>query len=244
MKKLALFIAILLVPLVAQAQVSVTGRSFVRNQYIGVAGGQFWPGSVAQSDISISNSWLNVFLWHSTGLGENSAGMWNDFDDEFDIIVSMTTGILPGGLSMTNGVGYFEIVESAANLDGNVMTAFSSISKEVELNEKTLSPFLRLEAYAPSRGETPGSGLLIYTGVSTVGNLGNVSIWGQVNVVHDSGAFDFESGWQAQQRTTVTVPIFRNVSLEGDFYLSTPITSVNDGRKTFVQYGFGLSNLF
>lgn len=207
----------------------------IRNQYIGVNGGNFWPGAVAQSDVTVSFENVSVILWHSTGLGSDSAGLWDDFDDEFDVL-----GIW-GSKHFSLGVGYFKIVRAAADLDGDAFTVFGSAEYLLEFGGTAISPFIQLEAYAPTAGVTPGSGEMVRAGVKTSGSWKSLSTFVQVNALYDTGAFDFDSGTHVQGRLEVSWPLSDKLSVVGDMLTSVPISKVNDGRKTFVQAGIGLT---
>ncbi len=210
---------------------SVTVTSKVKAIYLGAQGAEFYPDApVLQSDVFVS--WKNGMyfdLWTST-----AANTTLRFDKEVDFTLGRR--VVVGRMKYSADMNYYAI-QAVDVLNPNV---------EVSLNATKLSPFARLEVYAPRKRGGPKKGVMEILGLRSATKVApRLGLQVEAKVRHDSGAFGFDEAWLGQGYVGAVIYVGKS-TVVGGVRMSDPMTSVSakDGRKGEAVWEIGISRGF
>ncbi len=210
---------------VAQAQ-EVSFTTWLSKAYMGPNGALFADKVVQQGDLRIDlKNGLYCDVWGSTAFDRNK-----EYDKEADY----TCGIareLAKKLKVDLSLAYFQV----QGID--ILTSSFMVRSGVV--------FFRVDAYKPRIDGGPKKGLLLNGGFSNNFQFGkHLEFAIEESVRYDSGAFGFDRATLAQGQLNMNISVSRTTKLLLGLKLSTPITTVHDGRKTETVWIFGLQRNF
>jgi len=212
-------------------------------RYHGLNGGEFHSSPVVQTSITASTGSCFANFWHSAGFDDLSLS--SNFGDEFDLSAGCSKSF--GKATINGGLLLFNIVPLQKLPRGDLMQPdFRTSYKIWESETHTLAPFVWVR-YAFPLGKGPKAGLFVHYGANHNWQIApRLSLSHNTELLHDvNGAFGFDKAWVAAWYGQMRFRLTKKLKLiVPSFRLSTPITDVQDGRKTHVTIGVGWAYSF
>lgn len=202
--------------------VSYTLTTKALEKYLGSNGGVFHPHECFQPDLLVSlPRGFYADLWASRTEGN----WWGSFGDEADL----TLGKLGEGYDI--GIAYFAIVEIAP---ADVVQLYAKFSMGgLDHDGHKLAPYLWLEHYFPTSGNSPVKGSMLRAGGSHGWAINDRwSFSQQIGAFYDTGAFGFAEGTLAEWNAQLLFAVTPKLSLGVTAKCAAPIAlSFDDGRE-------------
>jgi hypothetical protein len=221
-------IAVVAVPSNAQ-DVELTTK--FRSAYLGSTGECFYDGLVQQTYVDLfwkNGIWAEV--WTSTGFDTK-----DNFGKELDLIIGK--GGKFGKFNYSTDFEYFFVQgKDIINLNGEISRNFAG---------GLVSPFVRLEFYAPNQKGGLRKGVMESSGIKSdfkISSKINASI--KVEARKDSGCFANDSGMVGQGQIKVSFSLNKKWSITPEFMGMIPLSHRHDGRVADTASGIGLTYKF
>ncbi len=216
---------------------TITADTVTWPKYLGGDGAIFHPGPVQQSSVTAARkNGVYVSLWNSMPVG--GPALSPNYGREIDF-----SGGWNGKVGNVN-VGLDETMIDVTPLGkyrGNVGQFTAVVTKPFEIGGQNFVPSFTFRYAHPTLGETPGKGLFFREGLRWGSNKGRLSYGVGAEVFSDSGAFGFKPGWLLRSDGVVGLKLSSHWKIEAPFRLSTPLSQVQDGRRTEKQIGLRLA---
>lgn len=214
------------------------------SQYLDNNGAVNHDQPVLQSDLFISLPLGFYFdFWHSMGLDET--GLSTDFGDEINYTLGW--GGTLNGFGFDLGFSYLDFIDLFKMPKGDVLRPYAEINKEFKITEKNiLTPYARWDGSFPASGNSPEKDQWFSLGLKHVWQINETAELKQkLFTLYDTGALGFAKAVIGQYNIGLGWNVTKSVTLDlPNFKISTPLTPVNDGRKTEFVIGAGLSLRF
>jgi hypothetical protein len=238
-------IFLLSISLARASDVTTSATTKVLSQYVGTTGVVYYDRPVLQSDIFVLLPRGFYFdIWWSTGFDDNFSG---NFDDELNWTLGWSRQ-LPAHLTLDLGIVYYDTYElfDSPGPVGDTLQPYLQISRGFNIGHAhSFIPFVRLEYQSPLK-KGMSSGLYTQIGVGHTWSITNMlSLGHELRLLHDSGAFGFESALIGSYKAGVSFKPFSALMLTlPSVQIISPLTDVSDERETEIIYGFGLNFTF
>lgn len=210
------------------------------SEYLGANGAIFHDKPVLQCDANIGlPGGINLNVWGSRANGSVA----ESFGNEGDITPSLARHI--GQWTMEVGLAYYAITDPAnAGLE-DVLNPYIDISRAIRpTGEATNIVFVKVDHFTAVRGSLPGPGWHYHLGLRNAIPIGAGSLDSTVEVFHDTGAFNSDSGMFASVRAQLWTRPLRGFQFGPTVKWYAPITDVDDGRESDLVYGFSVRKNF
>lgn len=214
------------------------------SQYLDNNGAVIHDKPVFQSDLLISLPLGFYFdFWHSMGL--DGTGLSTDLGDEIDYTLGWNGNLK--GIGFDLGFSYLDFIDLFKMPKGDVLRPYAEINKEFKITEKNIiTPYVRWDGSFPAGANSPKGGQWFSAGLKHIWQINEIAALQQkLFTLYDTGALGFEKAIIGQYHIGLGWSVAKSVTLElPNFKISTPFTSVNDGRKSEFVIGAGLSFRF
>lgn len=214
-----------------------------RSQYVLSNAVLAYDDDVIQPDLfMVWKNGLTFDIWASAPV---SLG---DFNENFGTELDLTLGWIDkaGDYTISAGAAYYDLYRVGSIEGGDILCAYGEISRDFQpLQNLTLSPFARIEVNFTPNGDC-GSDALPRIGSRYALKLSDVfTVSGKAMVVYDPGILGLDTAlignveasllWKLGKHTVLELPYLKMVS---------PLTDVEDVRKTRYVYGASINFLF
>jgi hypothetical protein len=218
---------------VIKAEVSTTTWP----KYLGGNGAVFHPEPVQQTAINVPlPKGFYTGAWHSIPLGGRE--LVPNFGHEIDFSGGWNGKI--SGFNLNADMTYIGVTP-LAQYGGDVLQLSTTASRDVKVGSVKLSPYFWVAYAIPTAGNSPGRGDFYHEGVRWGQSKGLWSVGANAELMHDSGAFGFNTGHFARGGVTVGRPVTKHLRVDIPIQWSVPLSKLNDGRRREAMAGATLS---
>jgi len=215
------------------------------SKYLLEAGNLAYDGPVVQTDLTlffnkppIKGAYFNV--WWSAGFDDSNLN--SNYGDEVDYTVGWAGEVK--GFTLDIGVSLFEMYR-IGSLKGDIIHPYLEVGRPFHLSpQHTLTPFFKVTgvSFLPDEeGDRPDGALRMFLGAKHLWSITpGFSISQRAYVLHDEGACGRDSGFIGRYFAGFEKSIAKGLSFNAGITVSSPITHLDDDRKTEVVYGGGL----
>lgn len=218
---------------------NVTLSSRLWSQYVGSNGLVIHKGPEMQNDVSIElPHGFTLGLTHFVGL--NGSGLSSSFDDEIDLNLDWMGNLF--GLNLNAGVFYLDLYPVLKG-STNMWQTYLEVGKEFGVfANQTITPYARLDVYAPAHATSFEGGTWLRAGVKHhLPISGLVSLDHKFSVMHDDGALGLKAGYLADYQGSLSWAVTKALTVEAPNYrVVLPLQSFSDGRGTTGVLGAGV----
>ncbi|MDP3770622.1 MAG: hypothetical protein Q8R40_06885 [bacterium] len=209
------------------------------SQYVGANGFVLHNGPEMQNDLSVGlPHGFTLGLTHFVGL--NGSSLSSGFDDEVDLNLDWTGKLF--GLNLNTGVFYLDLYPVLKG-STNMWQTYMEVGKEFGVfGNQTLTPYARLDVYAPAHAGSFEGGTWLRAGLKhhvPISDL--VSLDHKVSLMHDDGALGFQPGYLADYQGSLSWAVTKALTVEAPNYrVVMPLENFSDGRGTTGVVGAGV----
>jgi hypothetical protein len=167
-----------------------------------------------------------------------------DYGNEVDITLGLNA-LIKGNAFNINGT-YVDLSPLTQIPTGDVFQFSERVSRTLPLGKKqSIAPYIWLREVMPVRGPTPIGGWFGHGGAVFQRSFGSkVSNAIDLSTVWDSGALGNNPGLIGTATDTLSWKRGEHISLQLPINVQTPLTHTQDGRRTNVTAGIGISFSF
>jgi hypothetical protein len=246
MKKMLFVVVAALVCFVGSAQAAdentvVVFSSKVLSQYVGDTGAVFYHKPVAQSELTIAvGKGFYANIWTSVSLED--AGRNSNYGNEVDWTAGWSGETV--GLTVDTGVSYFDLLPLFAGHEGDVVQPYCELSKEFVVAEgHTLTPSVKAEYGIAAQGNAVESkGFHSHVALKYGWQATEKAALSQKVVASfDDAAYGLERGWVGSYEAEASYALASWASIKASGKIITPLSDVQDGRRTEVIGGAGFA---
>lgn len=242
-------VPVLIATVILSNPIKAWSKDFSINLYTGAQssylldnGIAFHDGPVLQSEILISlPKGFYLDLWHSMGM--DGSGLSSGLDDELDYTAGWRGDVR--GYSLDMGVLYMDMIKVLDLPDGDIMLPYFEVSRNLPFKGKQLyNPYVKIQPGLPANGSYPAGGLYVGVGLRHLYQISKALRLGEeFALIHDSGAFGFESGKLFKYAVGVNRKLPGPFSLDMPmFKFIAPVSGMSDRKKeTSVGIRLGIS---
>ncbi|KKQ52436.1 MAG: hypothetical protein US70_C0009G0031 [Parcubacteria group bacterium GW2011_GWD2_38_11] len=226
--------------------IEVNFSSKVLSKSVGDAGTVFYNRSVVENELTITHTPSGVYLeiWVSTSL--KNAGVSTNYGNEIDYTLGWAGEV--AGIGIDAGVSYWDIATLFESPEGDIVQPYLELNKKFDIIEEghTLTPSIKAEYGIPAKGNDVGSkGLHMHTALKHNWEISkDFSINHQVEMVYDYGAYGADKALIGAYEVCPSYVVADWLSLDASAKVISPLTKVDDGRKTEWIYGGGVTFSF
>lgn len=212
-----------------------TVASQLLSKYVDDNGAKYTSGAVLQSS-ALANLPLGVWFeaWNSKSLRISER-------NELDLTLGMTKEIF--GIEVEVGVAYVNLERLMKSNQGDLWKGYASMKRGFKIaDSQTMAPFVRIQGYLPVRGSSADEkGFNATLGIEHgVDMTKGVNFSQKTSFLYDDGALGFDRavifGYEAGLEAKICGPASLTISGR----ITTPISAVNDGRKTEIIPAVGV----
>lgn len=203
--------------------------------YIGSNGAVFHDSPVAQTIVMASKSGVYGGAWFSVPV--TTTGVSPNYGRELDLLGGWAG--TKTGMNMDFGVTFIGVTP-VGKYRGDVLMFSAMASLDVDVGFCKISPYFSFQQASPVIGGTPAAGYFLREGVRWSGQRGRFSGRANVELVRDSGAFGFQSGYLAQGGAEVSAK-FGKWSVGMPIRFGKPLSTNITDRKRELQAGISLA---
>ncbi len=219
----------------------------IKDKYVLGKGLNIYDDPVIQRDVFVElGRGFYVDLWWSTGLDEPNLNLGND--DEVDWTTGWK-GEVGGNCKLDIGIAYFDLTKIFSIEEGDVIQPFAELGRKYELDSRhSFTPYIRAVGLVPIGWDKDArSGAHIFLGLKHDWQPCELlGVSQKFAVMYDTGTlvssdrgflgnYDLGLNWKVSKRATVNLPSFKLIS---------PISDLDDGRKTQHVVGGGITFSF
>jgi len=220
-------------------KVSVSFSSKVWSRYLGSDSAVIHDDPVLQNDVFIllaNGFYFNI--WQSVGLDDTDLS--SNFGDELDFTLGWNGNIDKFGLDM--GIIYIDGLPVFEMAQGDSLMPYIELNRGFDITAKhSLTPYAKLELLFPLNGDYSSSD--ISGGIKHNWQLSDrFAISQKAYLLYDNGVWGFDDGviggynmdlsWKLSEKFAINPLMLK---------ITTPMASLNDGRKTEMVFGTGLT---
>lgn len=203
-------------------------------KYLGGNGAVFHSSPVQQTSMTLSLSKGFYFgAWDSVPLGGpkleqnfgyevDFSGGWNGQLHGFNLSTSMThVGVTP-----------------LLQYRGDVIQFSATVSRDQKIGfNQVLTPYFWVAHVMPTIGNSPRQGNFYHEGLRWNWKRGPWSASMDAELMYDSGAFGFNSGYLLRGGTNISRTVGKHMSIGVPTSWATPLSQLGDGRRSQIQVG-------
>jgi hypothetical protein len=197
--------------------------------------GAKYVGSAASQSAACFNlfggSWLEI--WNSQSL-RTSKG------NEIDLTLGLTKEI--SEVEFEVGVSYVDLDTLLKVNRGDAWKGYVSAKKSFKAGEQTLTPFVKVHGYLPVKGNSADEkGINVMTGLEhSVPFAEKINFSHKAYVLYDDGAIGYDTAVIGSYEAGIEAKLVGSLALTLSTKVTTPLSAVNDGRKTEIVPAFGI----
>lgn len=220
-------------------KVSVSFSSKVWSRYLGSDSAVVHDEPVLQNDVFVSlANGLYFNVWHSVGLDDTDLS--SNFGDELNFTLGWNGNTDKLGLDM--GIIYIDGLPVFEMIQGDSLMPYIELNRGFDITDKySLTPYIKLELLFPLNGDHSSGDILggikhnwqlfdRFAINQKAYLLYDNGVWGSNDGI--IGGYNMDSSWKLSEKLAIN-PLMLKVT--------TSVTSLNDGRKTEMVFGTGLT---